>query len=62
MCFAGIETEIHKLPERELPASPKPADPDRTEPRTFRLHPSRPLEPLPATSDPIPSSRQIQPA
>jgi len=53
MCFAGIETEIHKLPERELPLSPKPADPDRTEPHTFRLQPSLPLKPLTAPLRPL---------
>lgn len=48
MCFAGIETEIRNLPERELPVSPKPVDPDPTVPRTLRLSNA----PVSATSSP----------
>ncbi|HEU5397968.1 MAG TPA: hypothetical protein VFV77_01700 [Gammaproteobacteria bacterium] len=58
MCLAGIETEIRKLPERELPAPSKPADPDRTEPRTYRLHPNPPPETLPGTA----ASPRLRPA
>ena len=51
MCFAGIETEIRNLPERELPVAPKPVDPDRTVPRTLRLTNT----PASATSSPAPA-------
>lgn len=60
MCFAGIETEIRDLPERELPVSPKPLDPDRTVPRTLRLS-NAPASPTPSTVPALKPSAALLP-
>lgn len=60
MCFAGIETEIRNLPERELPATPKPVDPDRTVPRTLRLT-NAPASTTPSTAAALEPSSALLP-
>lgn len=61
MCFAGIETEIRNLPERELPVSPKPVDPDRTVPRTLRLS-NAPASATPPAADTLKPAPALLPA
>ena len=61
MCFAGIETEIRNLPERELAVSPKPVDPDRTVPRTLRLS-NTAASPTPPAADALKPAPALLPA
>jgi len=61
MCFAGIETEIRNLPERELPAPVKPVDPDRTVPRTLRLS-NTPASPTSSSAPVFKPPSNLQPA